>query len=177
MIRIALAVVLSSACSSTAGPPSKPAAPPAKEKAPPPAEIGVAFDRTGELGTCDPTGTWRAVGAFRGVGDCPASEQPVVIEVEVSRGARGYRLVVPDGMVARADSLGLNGGACALSFELRYQVVDRDRPHVVVFADLVAGGKSVATWDEYEPIAGGASFDPAESAIRCSDALELEVTR
>jgi hypothetical protein len=46
-----------------------------------------------------------------------------------------------------------------------------------VFADLVAGSTSAATWDEYQPVADGVAFEPAAGVIRCSDALELEVSR
>lgn len=93
------------------------------------------------------------------------------------RAGDGFRLVAPAAVRARGDNLGMSGGNCALSFELQYQVPERDRAQVVVFADLVAGAPSAATWDEYESVADGAGFDPARAVIRCSDALELEVSR
>ncbi|HUH04852.1 MAG TPA: hypothetical protein VML75_22800 [Kofleriaceae bacterium] len=181
MIRLVLVAALVGACSAgTGAPASSGAATRPREPATPPTAVGVLFDRTGELGDCDPTGVWRAVGTSRGVGDCPAADssaEPIAIEVEVVRASDGFRLVAPAGVRARADSVDLSGGACALSFELQYRLAERDRPQVVVFADLVAGAPSAAIWDEYQPGADGPGFDPAQGVIRCSDALELEVSR
>jgi hypothetical protein len=183
-MRMALIAVAVVGCSTSSGPPTHTtvSTTPDEPKAAV-AEVGVAFDRVGELGACEPAGKWRAVGTWRGVGNCPAAMDPVVLDLEVVRGRDGYRLVPPAGADGRGDSLATSGGACALSLELHFQLDgqldgqlgDRDRPNIILFADLVEGGKGAATWDEYEPTPAGVVFSPDQGTIRCSDALDLAV--
>jgi hypothetical protein len=175
-MRIALVAVFVSACSTGSGPPARAGSSPGpSDEAVATTDVGVPFERVGELGSCDPTGRWRAVGTFLGVGNCVAAAEPVVFEVQIVRGSSGFRLVPPPEAAGRGDSLTAVGDACALSLELHYRLAERDQPNVVLFADLVLGAKGAATWDEYEPTPSGVVFSADQGKIRCSDTMDVAV--